>query len=161
MPEPLAYLLTWTCYGQWLHGDVRGYVNREHRTPGAPFPYDHPGLMSASANRMAESPCRLDDACRRAVEATLHEACARRGWLLSAVNVQPDHVHVVVRAPGRTGKRAMQQLKDRATRCLRSRVPDRRRWWTEGGKVDLIFDERHLAKAIDYVTNGQPVPPPA
>ncbi len=24
MSEPLAYLLTWTCYGTWLHGDRRG-----------------------------------------------------------------------------------------------------------------------------------------
>ncbi|KPJ72779.1 MAG: hypothetical protein AMS14_07135 [Planctomycetes bacterium DG_20] len=107
---------------------------------------------------MAEPPCWLTHARRGAAEEALREACAFRGWMLHALNVQPDHVHVVITARGLTGKRVMQRLKDRATRRLRETVPERRRWWTEGGKVDLIFNERHLGQVVDYVHSRQPFP---
>ena len=28
MSDPLAYFITFTCYGNWLHGDERGSVDR-------------------------------------------------------------------------------------------------------------------------------------
>jgi len=34
---PLAYLITFTTYGTWLHGDPRGSVDREHNVWGTPF----------------------------------------------------------------------------------------------------------------------------
>ena len=36
---PLAYLITFRCYGTWVHGDERGSFDRNHRvhrTPGLP-----------------------------------------------------------------------------------------------------------------------------
>ncbi len=36
MSTPLAYFITFTCCGTWLHGDERGSVDREHNTPGTP-----------------------------------------------------------------------------------------------------------------------------
>ena len=156
MREPLAYHITWTCYGQWLRGDTRGYVDRHHRTPGAPYRWGHGDFRNADANRMRETACWLDDTHRRAAHAAMGEACAFRDWRHVALNVQPDHVHVVVRAPGHTGKQVMQRLKDRATRCLRGLTPGRHRWWTEGGKVELILDERYLRQAVAYVTGRQP-----
>ena len=34
---PLAYLLTFTCYGTRLHGDTRGTVDRNNNRYGMPF----------------------------------------------------------------------------------------------------------------------------
>ena len=34
---PLAYLITFRCYGTWLHGDSRGSVDRFHNRYGAPL----------------------------------------------------------------------------------------------------------------------------
>ena len=158
MREPLAYLITWTCYGQWLRGDRRGYVDRRHRTPGTPYPWNHTDFFNADAVRMRESHCWLTDDQRKVAEAAMRAACEFRGWHLHAVNVQPDHVHLVVKAVGYTGKQARARLKDRATRQLKAAAPGRQKWWTEGGKVDLIFDKRHLKQAIDYVNNRQPFP---
>ena len=61
MREPLAYHLSWTCYGQWLQGDVRGYVDRQHRTPGEPYAHNQPQFYNASANRMKEPPVWLTE----------------------------------------------------------------------------------------------------
>jgi hypothetical protein len=43
MDTPLAYFITFTCHGTWLHGDERGSVDRGHNAPGTPFlPPDEP-----------------------------------------------------------------------------------------------------------------------
>ncbi len=33
---PLAYFITFRCYGTWLHGDRRGSVDRFHNIYGTP-----------------------------------------------------------------------------------------------------------------------------
>ena len=151
MREPIAYHLTWTCYGQWLPGDARGFVDREHRTPDSPYAEPDLRLYTASANRMAEHACWLSDRHRAVAQAALEEACQHRGWTLEEVNVQPDHVHLALRAPPLTGKRAMEALKSWATMCLNRAFPRRNRWWTKGGKVELIYNEAHLRSVTAYI----------
>ena len=147
----LAYHLTWTCYGQWLPGDERGYVDRENRTPGTPYAPWNPRRLSAAANAMREDACWLNLHQRRLAAEGVREASAGQGWRLLAVNVQPDHVHALVDARDVTGKHAIRVLKAFATRRLRSAFASRRRWWTKGGKVELVRDERHLATVARYV----------
>ena len=31
---PLGFLITFRCYGTWLHGDERGSIDRGHNSPG-------------------------------------------------------------------------------------------------------------------------------
>jgi REP element-mobilizing transposase RayT len=156
MAPPMAYHLIWTCYGQWLRGDSRGYVDAEHNEPGTPYPFRDERRYTADANRMAEPPCWLTEDLRHEAQAAMTEACAFRGWRLHAINVQPDHVHVLVTAPEVRGTRARQVLKDRATRALRARDAGRRRWWTAGGKVEPVSGERRLHDLANYVNNRQP-----
>jgi REP element-mobilizing transposase RayT len=113
-------------------------------------------LLNAAAVRMGDSACWLADKQRVAAQAAIAEACSFRGWRLWAVNAQPDHVHVVVDAPGTDGKRVRHVLKDRATRALQESSPGRRHWWTEGGKIDRITSLRYLRAAIIYVNDKQP-----
>jgi REP element-mobilizing transposase RayT len=160
MQEPLAYHLTWTCYGQWLQGDARGYVDRQHRTPGEPYPSANLAHYTASANRMSEEPCWLSDPQRCTAEAAVREAASHRSWPIHALNPQPDHVHVVIEARGVTGKRAREALKSWATMQLNRRHGRRLHWWTSGGKVELVLDARHLAQVVEYVMHKQHYPPP-
>ncbi|MBY0309383.1 MAG: hypothetical protein K2Q09_11625 [Phycisphaerales bacterium] len=46
---PLAYLLTWTCHGTWLHGDDRGSIDDFNNRFGAPVLPPSPTLKSAKA----------------------------------------------------------------------------------------------------------------
>jgi REP element-mobilizing transposase RayT len=147
----LAYHLTWTCYGQWLPGDERGYVDRENRTPGTPYAPWNPRRVSAAANAMQEEACWLTLRQRHLAAEGVHQTCAGQGWRLLALNVQPDHVHVLIDARDVTGKHVMRVLKAFATRRLRSEVASRRRWWTKGGKVELVRDKRHLATVARYI----------
>ncbi len=34
---PLAYLITFRCYGTWLHGNDKGSIDRHHNRYGAPL----------------------------------------------------------------------------------------------------------------------------
>lgn len=34
MSEPVAFFLTWSAYGNWLHGDTKGSVDRNHNSYG-------------------------------------------------------------------------------------------------------------------------------
>jgi len=159
MPDPIAYHVSWTCYGQWLHGDVRGFVDRRHHTPGEPYPYNVPQWVADAANRMSETPCWLTEAERRIADHAIREACAFREWCLHALNVQPDHVHAVVGAGACPGADVRTRLKDRATRALKAAgTQGRTHWWTDGGKVEVLVDERRLHEAIEYVNHRQPHP---
>jgi len=151
-----TYHLTWTCYGQWLRGDVRGYVEDGNNKPGTPYAWGDPAAYGADANRMAESACWLTNGQRLAAEGAIREACVFRKWNLVEMNVQPDHVHVVVEAPQVDGKRVRQILKGRGTRALREVDPSRRRWWTQGGKVDTVRSDAQLHGVVEYVKNRQP-----
>jgi REP element-mobilizing transposase RayT len=128
--------------------------------PGTPYAWGDAQGYAADAKRMAESPCRLTDGQRATAEDAIREACEFRSWRLVAVNVQPDHAHVVVEAPEVDGVRTRQILKDRATRALKREYPGRRRWWTREGKVDVIRTAAQLREIADYVRNRQPYPPP-
>src|SRR5262245_31070838 len=91
---PLAYLLTWTTYGSWLHGDERGWV--QSGQPGIQIP--DPEKKAKSQARLAETTVLLDDSQRQVVAGTIHEHCRIRQWQLHAINVRSNHVHVVVTA---------------------------------------------------------------
>jgi len=158
MPDPIAYHISWTCYGQWLHGDARGFVDRRHHTPGEPYPYNVPQWVADAANQMSEPACWLTDTQRRRADNAIREACAFRSWRVHALNVQPDHVHAVVGAPATLGAHVRARLKDRATRALKAAFSSRTHWWTDGGKVEVIADERRLREAIAYVNERQPHP---
>jgi hypothetical protein len=34
---PLAYFITFSTYGSWLHGEEKGSVDRAHNLPGTPY----------------------------------------------------------------------------------------------------------------------------
>jgi REP element-mobilizing transposase RayT len=155
----LAYHLTWTTYGTWLHGDARGWV--ASRVPGIQEP--DPERESTARGRMAEAAVVLTPAQREVVERTVREHCRIRGWVIHALNVRSNHVHVVVTA-GSRGEEVMHQFKAWAARMLSdaaglsgvvARKAGRRRWWTEHGSVKLIRDHAYLDNAIQYVMESQ------
>jgi len=158
--EPLAYYLTWSCYGTWLPGDERGWVEK----PGE-FREPDPNREAAARAFMTESALTLDNEQRVIVEQTITEHCRIRGWTLHAVNCRTRHVHVVVTAPGRQPDVVMDQLKAWCTRRLKDRdrgggIAVRSNWWTQGGSKRWINNPTSLDEAIYYVLECQGAPTP-
>ena len=159
MGEPLAYHLTWTAYGRWLSGDERGWVNGKQDGIQAPD-REREGRMR---QRMTESAITFDSIQRDIIEQTIREHCRIRGWELLALNVRPQHVHLVLRG-ATTPETMMDQFKAWCSRRLSdaaglaeqvAKDAGRRRWFTEHGSTKWINDERYLNEAIDYVLNRQ------
>jgi REP element-mobilizing transposase RayT len=151
MNDPLAYLLTWTCYGTWLPGDTRGWVDgfthEAHVLPDPEREQQAQGLMIDAA-------VSLNEADRELVAATIRDHCEVRGWVLHAVNVRTNHVHVVV-GLGDTPDKALREFKAWSTRRLKEACPGRKRWWTEGGSRRYLWKEESVAAAIAYVMEQQ------
>jgi len=154
--EPLAYLITFSTYATWLHGDERGSVDRNHRSFATPF--IAPDSARASSERQRAGECIvLDHSMRLAVTASIDQTCRHRGWRLFAINVRTNHVHVVVDAFPATPDRVMNDLKSYASRRLfRGGLVSRgSRIWTRHGSTRYLFNRESVQWACDYVVNQQ------
>ena len=97
-PIPLAYLITFSCYGARLHGDESGSVDRSHNVYGTPLLASNPSRVSSEERRTKQTPYCLDGSRRAIVLAAVVELCAHREWRLLAAHIRTQHVHMVIAA---------------------------------------------------------------
>jgi REP element-mobilizing transposase RayT len=156
---PLAYFITFSCYGTWLHGDARGSVDREHNGPHVPaLPPDAVREREAQG-RLKDAPYELGQRHRVLVLQVIQEVCAHRGWSLLAAHIRPLHVHVVVSGQA-APERMMNDFKAYATRKLRESgvdVVDRPRW-TRHGSTRYLWTEERVRAAVHYTLYEQGEP---
>src|SRR6267143_1071353 len=93
---------------------------------------------------------------RKSIEAAIRETCNIRNWLLQAINVRTNHIHTVVSANRKAGL-VLNAFKANATRQLRQDGlwPYRFSPWADKGSKRKLRNERSVARAIDYVVDGQ------
>jgi REP element-mobilizing transposase RayT len=170
------WLLTNTCYGQWLPGDERGFLGRvwEHRRgdpekkrrvphaiPGTDYDENIPKLSHASAELMSGPPIALTLEHAEVLLAQFQETARLRHWELRAVAIMFNHFHLVVGVPGdpNPGK-ILGDFKSWATRRLNQRFgkPKSETWWTERGSKRKLKDEEAILGAENYVLRKQPNP---
>lgn len=156
MPGSLAYLLTWTCHGTWLHGDPRGSVDDEHNTWGTPVLAFDAARFEEMERRMRGGEVVLSPPMRAIVTLAIRDHCDVRGWKLHAVNVRTNHAHVVVSGEHEP-EQILGQLKSWGTRRLRvaKAIGATHRPWTNGGSTRYLWDLLSLQAAIRYVREGQ------
>ena len=154
--DAAAYLITFTTYGTWLHGDKRGAVDRDHNVYGAPFLSPDASRKSVAAKRMSRDSVVLNAERRRVVHRTVEQVSEYRGWTLHALNVRSNHVHVVVSAP-EPPERVMNALKSWATRRLvdSGLVKRGTAVWTRHGSTRYLWKPRDLLSACEYVAEQQ------
>jgi hypothetical protein len=155
MVYPMAWYITWTTYGTWLHGDSRGsYLDRQYLPPDRE-------LEESMRSELSGEKIFLTESQRALVDAALVKECAEQGWILHARNVRTNHVHVVVSA-SRSGKFVRARLKAIASGALSDDegLPmagddGRKRWWTEKGNIVPVETERALEETNVYVRDMQ------
>ena len=154
---PIGYLITFRCYGTWLHGDNRGAVDREHRRYKSPYAPANTNRFGHNQAQLKSEPVLLNALQRACVEQAIQETCSIRKWELHACNVRTNHVHTVVSMGSKKPEIALNAFKANATRDMR----ERGHWqyahspWVDRGSKRYLWTERSLALAIDYVLNGQ------
>jgi len=156
---PVGYLITFRCYGTWLHGDEGGSVDRHHRAYGTPG--WQPSALRRKHDRdlLKQPTVTLNSRQRAVIESAIRETCAIRQWRLWTVNVRTNHVHSVVTA-NKKPEAVLSALKANATRAMR----EARLWtselspWEFRGSKKYLWDDKQLADAIAYVEYDQGEP---
>src|SRR5215203_629266 len=154
---PLAYLITFRCYGTWLHGDERGSVDEFNNKFETPFLPPNPKWYEFNKSKLKYEPVKLTAQMRSAVETAVRETCEIRGWQIYAINVRTNHTHTVVAAGAANSKKVLSAFKSNATRKMR----EKKCWlfeyspWADKGSRQYLWKEKSDERAIDYVINGQ------
>jgi REP element-mobilizing transposase RayT len=153
---PLAYLITFRCYGTWLHGDERGSIDRFHNRHKSPYIKPNRHWQRQSLRVLKSSAVSLNASQRNSVETAVRETCKIRNWLLRAINVRTNHVHTVISIGVAKSGSALNALKANSTRQMREGC-----WtkphspWADRGSKRSLWNERSIERAIEYVLNGQ------
>lgn len=154
---PLAYLITFRCYGTWLPGDERGTIDRLHNQYKKPYKQPNDLLLKHSQKRLKNKPFNLNSESCEIIESAIREVCDYRKRLLHAINLRTNHVHLVVSVGETNPSKALNSFKSYATRRLR----EKNIWsfehspWASRGSRKHLWNEKHLEIAVDYVINGQ------
>ena len=154
---PLGYLITFRCYGTWLHGDERGSIDRFHNRYKSPYLPRSDRRRDRNQRELKSEPCTLDAERRQSVDAAVREVCDVRRWFLHALNARTNHVHAVVSIGVDKPERALNAFKAYATRRMRrdGNWQETHSPWADKGSQRYLWNERSVGLAIDYVLNGQ------
>ena len=154
--QPLAYFLTFTTYGTWLHGQSPGSVDDEHNEVGSKFVEPNPKRRAANREQMTQEPYLLDSRRRKVVRDAIIEECRFRGWTLHALHVRNNHVPLVVSAQ-REPEFVMRACKANASERLNQtgfETADRKRW-TAHRSTRYLWSETAVAEKVHYTLHGQ------
>ena len=157
LEEPLAFFMTFRCYGTWLHGDERGSVDRNNNTYGTPRIPGHKKWLDVSVANLKHPPVNLDAKMRKSVEIAIIDTCNKRSWDRYAFNIRTNHVHIVLRAAQTSASRVLHALKANATRQMRQddRWAGEHSPWSDRGSKRKLWSKGAVDAAIDYVLYGQ------
>src|SRR5262245_61187865 len=115
---PIADLITFRCYGTWLHGDKRGSVDRHQNRYGSTRLPRNDQWHAHNLDSLKQPPVSLNAVRRKAVRDSIRMTCQMRNWSLWTLNVRSNHAHIVVSA-GDNLKRVINALKGNATRAMK------------------------------------------
>ncbi len=155
------WLLTWTTYGTWLPGDERGFVTdlpnaRGHELRknklGTAYPAKMRGLSRYARSIMHGSPLQLSLAQAELLLPQFQETCVYRGYLLRAVAIMTNHIHLVCTAPAEVdGEKLLADFKSYGSRKLNAvRRPVNGTWWTASGSRRKLRSLTARLRAIRY-----------
>jgi REP element-mobilizing transposase RayT len=154
---PLAYLITFRCYGTWLHGDKRGSYRRNSRLlSGVSKIPSRPRLESAERQQLKHPPIRLNKKQRAVVEQAVRDVCKHRRYRMRAINVRTNHAHSVVSALSLL-EPILDAFKSYSTRALRAAglLSAQVKPWARHGSTIYLWKERDVERAVEYVLLGQ------
>jgi len=155
-----ALLETWTCYGQWLPGDQRGFVSNtlteegyraKRNVPRTSYDRDERATYQL-AKALQKHPTTWLTAKLAIVAAEgMISAAIDREWMISRAAVMSNHVHTVVSECPDSGSAVRRVLKGVSQAKLNEHVGKPCSWWTRGGSDRYLHGERAILAAINYV----------
>jgi len=151
-------------HNTWLHGDLRGFRNREHRIHSSgdyrnPPPADeHAGLRAYHEQRSGEA-VRLPYAVLQAVGEAVVENLGHREHDLAAIAIATNHLHMLVELPDHVQeiRTIIGWCKYFGTRAARNTDPSLKNvtLWAEGETYKPVDNADHWRAALRYIAEDQ------
>jgi REP element-mobilizing transposase RayT len=115
-----------------------------------------PVLERHVRKQMNGEPVYFNSSFRACVDKTIRDVATYRGWVLHALNVRTNHVHLVVSATCAPEK-AMLDFKSWTTRRLRENelIGNEAKVWAEHGSTVYLDDTVSFESACVYVLERQ------
>ena len=140
----------------WLHGDARGFRDRDHRTHSSgdykhrPPIGEHSGLRRYYRERSAD-PVTIPPELRPVVLRAFHEKLDALEHRLLVIAVCGQHVHALIGLPDDRDviDRIVGKCKQRASHAVRAALPGS--VWAAGGEYRCIRDASHQRNAFEYI----------
>jgi len=162
MNEPeFALLLTWTCYGNWLPGDERGYVSNtrqtrggfrpKHNIPQTRFDADDEESRALANDLQKFESARLRPNDAKCAADALVATAIGRSWIILRGAVMANHVHLVVRNCPDDGPAVRRVFKGVSQAKLNETLNIKQRWWTHGGSNRYLHGNDSILAAMRYV----------
>ena len=160
------WFFTRRTYGTWLPGEV-GFVGN-YTSPdgrrvtdnefGSPTTEAIPALEAFSRRLLSGEPLLLTATHAGIVFRQFQETARFRGWVIDAVAVIANHVHIVFGVIGDPEPSDMlRDWKSYASRALNRAfgAPHGPRWWADGGSKRRIEDDEDRMSRIRYVRDQE------
>src|SRR5439155_12534434 len=123
-----------------------------HNIPGTPFDANDERVRQRALDNLVGEPVWLNAEQAGIVGEQFRQTAAFRGWVLLAVAVMANHVHLVVGVPGDPDpEKLLGDFKAWGTRRLNQGWGRRDHWWTESGSRRRKKTAAALRAAIEYV----------
>lgn len=185
----LSWHLVWTVYGWWFPNDPRGSWSAEVWSPSLqclgsveergrrlaqPSRQQLRNWFSTAQKHLKYRPIVLDRDARNIVVHSIMTHARLHHYIIQALAVMPDHVHIVLERHAHPHQKVVQSLKSVSSRALRKYLglaalpatrdgiraagstANQRAYpvWSRGYWVRFLAAESNVAAAISYV-NGQ------
>lgn len=130
----------------------------EHSDVGDEFEKAIPGLFRSAIELLKGPPISIDLPQAEHLLEQFRETANHRQWILHAVSVMYNHIHLVVESPPEIGKLILlRDFKSYGARRLNRHYgkPLSETWWTQSGSCRPV---KNLPAAIFYTCRRQPNP---
>jgi len=145
MGSIVGYMVTWTTYGTWLQGDMRGYVK-----DGVVIEKNEQ-LRQDNEHRLVKNSVRFGSDEKRIVEIAIKREAKKYQVGLAAIAVCSNHVHAVAVSGEQSIEKMVARFKNAGRVALRE-IGFEGKVWSKGYDKRFCFDEKSLQTRAAYVS---------
>ena len=152
----IGYHIVKTAYGRWLPGDERGHCSSVwdeqigQVTPRG-FQQGHPALEQYARSRMAHPPVTISKPIHKAIEQSLRECEKVSAWSISALAIEPTHMHLLVFGLACNPDSLCKWLAQQTTKHVHAVTSHVGPVWAKGKWCAHIQSEEHWLVAMEYI----------
>lgn len=158
---PFALFITWTSYGTWLPGDSRGYVSNTLREDGTFEPKRNqrgtlysrgdPRTLASAQRLQKHNTVWLNSGQAVITAEALIKAAAKRHWFIIRAAIMANHIHTLTTRCPDDGSAVLRIFKGVTSAELSNKAGRPGRWWTHGGSVRYLHDQRSIDAVESYI----------